>query len=303
MAELLASNEDGTPNYDCKVVVDHLDDGTPITRATIRGLMRELFAEFSGDVLLYFSGHGYLSDTGGVLVSTDGSPDDWGVPMEEVVQRARESVARQVVIIVDSCHAGDAANMPIYAAGGGSPLAVLREDLTVIAASGRAEVAVEAGGVGVFTAALVDALEGGAADHMGWVTAPAAYAYAERRFGAWEQRPTFKMNATQVPVLRQCAPLVERMKLRLLAKVFETRDSKLFLDPEFEPEDEHGNVVEPVNGEKVELARLLKDYRDAGLVRASQPGEQFYWVARRAHSVELTPRGREYWLLVSTGKI
>jgi hypothetical protein len=224
--------------------------------------------------------------------------------MEEVVQVARVSPARQIVMIIDTCHSGDAASMPAFnTAQGASPLALIRDNMTVIAASGRAEAAIEAGGVGVFTAAVADALQGGAADHIGWVTAPSIYAYAERRFGPWDQRPTFKMNATQIPVLRQCAPLIERLRLRLLPTLFETRESKLTLDPEYEPEDEHGNVVEPVNREKVETAALLKDFRDAGLVRSSVPGEQFYWVARRSHTVELTPRGREYWLLVSTGKI
>jgi hypothetical protein len=75
------------------------------------------------------------------------------------------------------------------------------------------------------------------------------------------------------------------------------------LDPEYEPEDEHGNVHEPVNEEKVDIARLLKEYRDAGLLKATVPGEQLFWTARRSHSVELTPRGREYWWLVFNKKI
>ena len=75
------------------------------------------------------------------------------------------------------------------------------------------------------------------------------------------------------------------------------------LDPEYEPEDEHGNVHQPVNEEKVAIAQLFKEYRDAGLLRPSMKGEQLYWTARRGHSVELTPRGREYWWLVKKEKL
>jgi hypothetical protein len=73
------------------------------------------------------------------------------------------------------------------------------------------------------------------------------------------------------------------------------------LDPEHEPDDEYGNVKEPVNQEKVRIAELFKRYRDAGLLRPSLPGEQLYWTARRSHTVALTPRGRSNWGLVKEG--
>jgi hypothetical protein len=76
-----------------------------------------------------------------------------------------------------------------------------------------------------------------------------------------------------------------------------------YLGPEHEPEDEHGNVKEPVNHEKVAIAQLFKSYRDAGLLKPSDPKLQLYWVARRSETVELTPRGREYWWLVVNDKI
>jgi len=75
------------------------------------------------------------------------------------------------------------------------------------------------------------------------------------------------------------------------------------LDPEYEPDDEHGNRHEPVNEEKVAIAELFKEYRDAGLLKPSTPGEQLYWTARRSHTVQLTARGQEYWYLIAEGKI
>jgi hypothetical protein len=58
-----------------------------------------------------------------------------------------------------------------------------------------------------------------------------------------------------------------------------------------------------VDEQKVALGDLFREYRDAGLLRASTPGEQLYWTALRGHSVELTERGRGYWWLAGNGKL
>lgn len=224
--------------------------------------------------------------------------------MQEVVDLAIQSPARHVLLILDCCHRGDIANpATMNKDGGKSPLATLRENMTVIAASHATEGAVEAGGHGLFTAALLDALEGGAADHMGFVTASALYAYVSRRFTGWDQRPVYKTNASDVLTVRECEPLIERLQLRQLPTYFPQADYKYRLDPEFEPEDEHGNLKEPVNKEKIAIAQLFKSYRDAGLLKPSDPKLQLYWAARRSDTVELTPRGREYWWLLVNDKI
>ena len=103
--------------------------------------------------------------------------------------------------------------------------------------------------------------------------------------------------------MRECEPLIARLQLQQLPILFPTPDYKFRLDPEYEPEDEHGNVKEPVNRDKIAKAQLFKSYRDAGLLRPSDPNLQLYWVARRADTVELTPRGREYWWLLVNDKI
>jgi len=303
MGEVLARHKDGEKNFDCLVWLDRTEDGSVITRPKLRAALTELF-NFDDDVLLYFSGHGFLSKTGGFLCTSDATKDDWGIPMQEVVDLTMHSSAHQVLLILDCCHSGDIANpATINKDGGKSPLATLRENMTVIAASRAMEGAIEAGGHGLFTGALVDALEGGAADHMGFVTAPALYGYVSRRFTAWDQRPVYKTNATEVLTVRECEPLISRLQLRQLATYFPTADHKYRLDPEHEPEDEYGNVKEPVNKDKVAIAQLFKVYRDAGLLKPSDPKLQLYWVARRNETVELTPRGREYWWLLVNDKI
>jgi hypothetical protein len=303
MAEVLSRHKDGEKNFDCIVWTDRTKDDSQITRPELRAALNKLL-NFDGEVLLYFSGHGFISKTGGLLCTSDATKDDWGIPMQEVVDLAVQSRARQILLILDCCHSGDIANpATMNKDAGKSPLATLRENMTVIAASRATEAAIEAGGHGLFTGALLDALEGGAADHMGFVTAPALYAYVSRRFTAWDQRPVYKTNATEVLTVRECEPLIARLQLQQIATYFPSAEHKYLLDPEYEPEDEHGNVKEPVNKEKVAIAQLFKSYRDAGLLKPSDPKLQLYWAARHSGTVELTPRGREYWWLVVNDKI
>src|SRR5438874_334978 len=90
IAELLAVHEDGGPNYECRVFLDGTDDGKPITRGVLREAITGLFSDFSGDVLLYFSGHGASTPTGEYLVTADACENDWGMPMEGVMDLARK---------------------------------------------------------------------------------------------------------------------------------------------------------------------------------------------------------------------
>jgi uncharacterized caspase-like protein len=304
MAKVLSRHKDSEKNFACNVFLDKTEDGSQITRPKLRAALNALF-NFDGEVLLYFSGHGFLSKTGGLLCTSDATKDDWGIPMQEVVDLAISSSAHHILLILDCCHGGDIANpATINKDSGKSPLATLRENMTVIAASRATEGAIEAGGHGLFTGALLDALEGGAADHMGFVTAPALYTYVRRRFTAWDdQHPVYKTNATEVLTVRECEPLIARLQLQQLPTLFPKADHKYPLDPEYEPEDEHGNVKQPMNKEKVAIAQLFKSYRDAGLLRPSDPKLQLYWVARRSETVELTPLGREYWWLVVNEKV
>jgi hypothetical protein len=302
---LLAKNADGTPNYDCQYLLARTSDSTVVQRQELRAACHELFSPgFTGEILFYFSGHGAATPTGAFLVTSDGVRNDLGIPMQEILDLSTRSASRDILIILDCCHSGDLGNpILLNQSGGNANLAVVRENMTVMAASKSVEVAVEAGGHGLFSAALLDALDGGAADHMGWVTAASIYSYVERRFGGWQQRPVYKSHATEVNVIRRCAPLIERVKLYDLLQHFPSEDYRYPLDPEHEPEDEHGNFHEPVNEEKLRVSRLFKEYRDAGLLKPTLADEQLFWTARRSHTVELTVRGREYWRLVRNGRV
>ncbi|MEK6701931.1 MAG: caspase family protein [Planctomycetota bacterium] len=305
MALALFRHDDGTHemNYECTVLKDAAANGGRLTRAELRRAITDHFKDFKGDTLLYFSGHATLTPTGGFLAARDSEKNDPGVAMHEVMTLATKAPAREVVIILDCCHAGDAGNAAALGKTAlGESLTVLREELTVIAAAGSAQAAIEVNGRSEFTAALVDALNGGAADALGQVTAPAMYAYARRRFGPTTQRPVYKSHATDATVIRRCKRLIERPELQRLVQLFRTTNDRIRLDPEYEPEDEHGNKKQPVNEEKVKDAQLFKRFRDAGLVRSTD-GEHFYWTARWGRTLELSDRGKEYWVLISKGRI
>lgn len=304
IGQILKRNVDGKLNYECRVLLDKTEEGNPITRAELRDACSRLFANTKDDVLFYFSGHGALTSFGGHLCAYDSQRNDWGVPMQEIVEMASRSKARDILLILDCCHSGSLGDSSLLNAGNGrDPLAVIREDMTVIGASLAPQAALEASGHGLFTAAVLDALQGGAADHMGWVTPASMYAYVERRFGAFDQRPVYKSYATGVRVIRECAPLIDRLKLQKIVEYFPSQKFLYQLDPEFERENKFGKLRKNVNKQKLAIGQLFKDYRDAGLLKPSIPGEQLFWTAQRSHTVELTVRGCEYWWLVKEDKL
>lgn len=305
MGQLLEEHEDKRPNYDCRVLLDQTEDEAPITMAVLREACTQLFSDTKDDVLFYFSGHGALSHFGGHLCASDSVRNNIGVPMQEIMQLAYDSKARDIVMILDCCHSGDLGNQAILRAGsGGEILAALREDMTIIAASHATESSFEGRKYSAFTEFLLDGLSGAAADHLGSITAPSIYAYVERRF-SWKdrQRPVYKTNATGIPVIRQSAPAIDRVKLRRLVALFPDEKYRYALDSEYEPHDRDGNLPTNANLEKFGIATLFKEYRDAGLLKPTDPTEQLYQTALKGHTVELTARGREFWWLVKNRRL
>src|SRR6185369_6213213 len=135
MGQLLEEHEDKRPNYDCRILLDQTEKGAPITMAVLREACSQLFADTKDDVLFYFSGHGALTSFGGYLCANDSVRNNLGVPMQEIMQMAYDSKARDILMILDCCHSGDLGNASILRSGQGDLLAALRTDMTVIAAS------------------------------------------------------------------------------------------------------------------------------------------------------------------------
>jgi hypothetical protein len=292
---LLARNEDGSPNYECRLLVN--PGGPLITKEVLRAEWQRLFAGFPGDILFYFAGHGSPAEAGGAIVTHEGTPADPGLPMNDLIQLANESAAQEVLIILDCCHSGAIGGKGHRRSSRGlEQHARLREGVTILAASRSSESSVEEGNRGVFTELLLAALQGGAADVRGHVSAAAIYAYIEQALGAWDQRPLYKSFASHLAPVRRCLQPVSDALLRALPRYFATEESSYALDPSFE-------YTHPdATPEHVAIFNAFKTYRDARLLKTME-GDDLYFAALHSHAVVLTPVGRLYWRLAKQGRI
>jgi uncharacterized caspase-like protein len=291
MRRLLSTHEDGSPNFDCRLLAAPPSN---IARANLKREVDQLFQHEADVALLYFSGHGTENNLGGYLVTPDATRYDEGVPMEGILTLANQSPVHEVVIILDCCHSG--AFGQVMAIDNKNAIAHLREGVSVLTASRATQPAIEAGGSGVFTSLVANALDGGAADVVGNVTVAAIYAYVDQALGPWDQRPLFKAHVSRLTSLRRCQPAVPAVTLRRLPQWFPTPDAELPLDPSYEPD------AEPCHQEHQAAFAELQKCRAAKLVEPVGE-EHMYYAALRSKSCRLTPLGWHYWRLANEGRI
>lgn len=290
VGELLATDADGSPNFDVRLLTAPSDT---ITRPTLRERIRTLFSHDDAEIaLFYFSGHGTENDLGGYLVTPDAQTYDEGVNLTEVLTMANDSRAHERVIILDSCMSGAFGSVPAV----GSNTANLKEGVSVLTASRAGQVSVESGGRGIFTELVCGALDGGAADVLGKITVAAVYAYVEEALGPWDQRPLFKAHLSKLVSLRTAQRSVAVETLRQFPTWFPDPEAEFALDPSYED-------TEPTaDPEHVAVFKKLQQCRDAKLVEAV--GAEFmYFAAKNSTACRLTPLGRHYWRLVQGGRI
>ena len=289
VTELLARNADGTPNFACRTLTAPPES---ITAASLLEAVDELFQAPADVALFYFSGHGTENNLGGYLVTPDARRYQEGVAMDMVLSLANQSAVVEAVIILDCCNSGSLGQVPAI----DNTRAVLREGVSVIAASRSNEPAVETAGRGLFTALLCDALDGGASDVVGTVTAASAYAYVDQALGPWDQRPLLKAHVSRLTSLRQNVPAVPADLLRQLPGWFPDPHQELALDPGFEPTES------PRDAAKESVFAGLQHCQGANLVEPV--GEvHMYYAAVNSKSCRLTALGRYYWQLANSGRL
>lgn len=286
---LLAQNYDKTANFDCKTLTAPAGTKGVVTRAALREQLQLLMAKHVHMALFYFSGHGIVAPRGTMLMTQDAVRFDEGVDMEEVLWLANESKIPEVVIIIDSCFAGDLGGSRVLRDG----YVILREGVAVLAASTEREGSMGASQGSVFTSLVCEALRGGASDVIGEVTAASVYDFAEKLLLPQQQRPQFKANLSQLTPLRMCAPHVPFEVLRRLQDYFPSPDKEYALDPEHDedPRDKPpGSVRNPTK------EAIFRDLRTAAAAHLVEPvGEEYmYWAAIRSKSCRLTPVGQFY---------
>ena len=289
IADVIRTHADGSPNFACQMLTAPFET---IDRALLRERIVALFGTPADIALLYFSGHGTENNLGGYLVTPDARRYDQGVAMSEILTLANLSRAAEVVIILDCCDSGALGQVPAI----DNDRAILREGMTILAASRAAESAVEVDGRGLFTTLVCDALAGGASDPIGSVTVASVYAYVDQSLGAWEQRPLFKSHVSKLSPIRRNEPAVELAILRDLPTWFPHADSVFPLDPSYEPE------AEPRDAEHEGVFSHLQRCRAARLVEP-EGEDHMYWAAMRSKGCRLTALGRHYWRLADGGRI
>jgi hypothetical protein len=293
MEAVLSKNHDGSPNFDCKTLIAPIGAGTNVvTRNSLREQISRLFKDPAEVALLHFSGHGTVNNLDGYLVTQDAKSYDEGVGMVDVLKLANDSKADEVVILLDCCFSGKLGNIPAV----DNSKAYLREGISILTAGRGDQPSVETGGGGVFTSLVVDALDGGAADLLGAVSAPAIYAYVEAALGAWDQRPLFKAHVARVLVLRCCAPPIDRAILRRLPTLFPLPAEDLPLDPSYESQSQNPDPI------KVSVFGELQSLHRTRLVTPVKV-VHMYDAAMQSTACRLTSTGRYYWRLARDGRI
>jgi uncharacterized caspase-like protein len=295
VAELLGKNGDGSPNFDVRLEKD------TASKSCLKSLLADLFSGDCDTALLYFSGHGFLNEIGGYIVTPDFQHYDEGVAMNEILTLANNSRIKDKVIILDSCHSGAMGSPNI-----GVNTASLSEGLSILTASRDSESAVEINGHGIFTNLLIEALSGGAADIRGHISPSGIYAFIDQSLGAWNQRPVFKTNVTRFTSLRTVRPQVSIDTLRAIVKLFPNPLNEFHLDPSFEdtnsPTAKHEAVKPYAVTKNTAIFKQLQKLQSVGLV-VPVGADFMYFAAMESKSCKLTPLGHHYWRLSSEGRI
>lgn len=298
MKSVLEKNEDGTENFD---IVEKLDLKSS-QEAMV--LIDSLFATDSDIALFYFSGHGYNNTTGSELVFPDDSTHNGyykGLQMRSIMDVVNKSKAKNKIIILDCCHAGDLGRYRMDIDNSD-----LGPGVSILSACKGDESAIAQGGHSIFTSALCLALSGPAADFMGHVTIGSVYAYIDKFFSASEQRPVFKTNVSEFVPLRMVKPKVPADVIKDITTLFGNYNDEIQLDPSFEPSNAEGKR-EPLrdpyaNEENTKKMEKLQALARIGFV---EPIDEIhmYYAAMHSKKCRLTLLGTYYWLLVRKGMV
>ena len=295
-ASVIGVNGDGGPNFDVKLVTN------VASKSELKELILELFKGDSDTSLFYFSGHGFVDELGGYIVTPDYKANDIGVSMDEILTITNNSKSKNRIIILDCCHSGEFGSPKLAA----HPTAQIVEGVTILTASRGNEASLEINGHGVFTNLLLDALRGGASDLRGHITPGSVYAYIDQALGPWDQRPVFKTNITRFTPLRTVSQQVPLTILRKLNEYFPSPEQEFNLDPSFEDTntlDIDHEIIEPyANPENVKKFKDLQKLESVGLVVPVNE-DHMYFAAMNSSSCKLSALGYHYWRLVKDKRI
>lgn len=294
MNEVLSLNENRdfpSQNFECQVLTS---DTTSVTKKELSKSIKRLLHDPPGIIstaVFYFAGHGFENDLGGYLVTEDAQQYSEGIAMRDVIQWCAASPIKEIILILDCCHAGHLGNTE----PDNPHRAFLPKGVSIITSSDAGQSSEERNGEGLFTSIIYEALKGGAADIRGVITVASVYHYADRMLGAFDQRPIFKTYVPKMTQLRQVTPQVSQEHFIDLTKLFKTADAHLSLDKSYEPTEE------PHDQENERIFAVLQKLTSAGLIYPVNT-EHMYYAAMEGKACALTPQGKLYWTLAKKGR-
>ena len=289
-------NGDGSPNFAVEKMIN------VEKRGKLLGEIKKLFEGDCETALFYFSGHGYIDELGGYIVTPDFSENEMGISMNDILNLANSSKIKNKIIILDCCHAGAISSSKLN----DNNVSVIAEGVSILTACREKEVSVETMGHGIFTTLLIEALKGGAANINGQITPGSVYAYIDQALGPWDQRPVFKTNVTEFNVIKEVTPQVPVNIIRNLTKYFNNPEDEYHLDPSYEDtnsRDIKHEIIEPyAKEENVAVFKELQKLEGVGLIVPVNE-EHMYYAAMHSKACKLTALGLHYWNLVKNNKI
>ena len=132
------------------------------------------------------------------------------------------------------------------------------------------------------------------------------YAYIDRSFGCWEQRPVFKTNICRFAPLRTVVPKISNEVIRELRTLFNDPTEVFTLDPSFEytnvPESKQTPIEPYAQKEHIEQFKTLQKLQSIGFVEPVDE-EFMYYAAMNSTGCRLTALGQYYWRLVINNRI
>lgn len=140
---------------------------------------------------------------------------------------------KSTIILLDCCHAGIAGE--VGSLENEVRASLIGNNVSILAACHRNDVATERKVEGRFTQVLSEGLEGAACDILGRISSADLYAYADQALGPWEQRPVYKANVQRFTDLLCLKSKVDIKIIRKFPTYFSTTKAKFQLDPSFKP--------------------------------------------------------------------
>lgn len=305
IGKALETHHDGKPNFEVQYLKAARWESKPITAAQIREAINKLFGEDEPEIALFFySGHGAFDGKRGYLCPSDCKDIHAGVPMDDLIDAARESKAKNKIIVLDCCHSG-ATGVDRFAEG----ISLVPDDTIIMAGCTMEGFSQEKNGSGVYTQLFLEALNGADANVLGVVTPGSIYAYIDKALGSYSwQRPVFKSNVKNFICLKKNKPPIEIEKLLRLPLYFANPEFEFPLDPSYEEDKNY--VPAGQNTDKDEeheaVFRILRKYWQYGLVvpiGLPEDKNYMYWAAVYSTGCKLTALGKYYWKMIHNGTI